>query len=506
MDKNFKNIENIFKDNFKNLEIKPDDKVWAEIDNKIWLSNFKVYFNNLLNTSNLSVGAGVWTGISRKLWLKEFLSFNLARFNIYYSFLIIIIGSTFVLYSPDNSIIQSKKIVVENSTISSEAISHNEATNENIIAENTIQDSDNTVNTNQKSINTKITVHKSNESSNKTIVKTEALKLDTIITHESISQPSEKENLSSIETRIKKIEHKRTLLLNNIVPNEKPSLQEDTIGYDFKGEPIIADNSNWSLDFYVSPLVSTNYLLPKNKEYSGYIDARQYTDSPVLLYSGGVNLNYNYKNLIVQSGVNLSALGETYNYENEVTCINTIDYYRYETSGYMEKDTISYLNLDSLMMGDTSYVSFIEYNWITTYDSILVIDYDTLKTIAALKERNMLKYYEIPLLIGFHVENNKYSCSFKGGVIAGLLYQSRGLTMDKRIYTDNITLNDKSVFMKTQFSLVLAANLAYKLNQNYSVFAEPYLRKTIKSIYPDEVKFSQKYESYGLKLGVRYQF
>ncbi|HBF87105.1 MAG TPA: hypothetical protein DDX39_00575 [Bacteroidales bacterium] len=513
MDKNFKNIEDLYKQKFKDLEVVPTDRVWNTIDNRIWLSNFRTYFNNLVSTSSISVSAGAWAGIARKLWLRQFLMFNPAKFNVYYLSLLLSITATYFFY-PQETILNSVKqivanekqtnIYIEGHTIQPEKISENQSELDDVevmAREEIIRFDESTAQNN--------TIVASKSIVLKPITLNNTSKFDTIISHEKISEkPQEITTIFHAEnTSINKFDQRRAFLLNDVQINKNVyQLNDDTLGVNYLGNPIIRKNSKWSLDLYGGPLVSNSILFTQNKENQRYIEARNEVETPVLHYSAGLNLNYKINNIVISSGLSVSEIGETYNYKVNAAYIDTLHYFTYQNSGYMQKDTISYLNMDSLMVGDTSYVYFVEYNWVSTYDSVLVVDYDTIKTLNTFKERNKYRYVEIPLMFGFEFEKEKYSCTVSGGLITGILYKTQGLSMDKRILTDNVSIDDKRQFVQTQFSLALAVGFAYKLNNKFSLLAEPYFRKTINSIYPEKIAYLQKYNSYGMKVGIRYRF
>ena len=85
MNRNSQNIENLFKQAFQDVKIRPEKRVWRSIDKHLWLSNFKFYIENLFKHESISSNEKVWRKINRKLWIQEYLSFNLSKFNIYYS-------------------------------------------------------------------------------------------------------------------------------------------------------------------------------------------------------------------------------------------------------------------------------------------------------------------------------------------------------------------------------------------------------------------------------------
>ncbi len=281
---------------------------------------------------------------------------------------------------------------------------------------------------------------------------------------------------------------------------------KDTLGTDAFGDPIITETTNWSLDVLLDPAFTSSIIRTTSAENNNYEETYNNALSPMLSNSFGININYSYKNFIVQSGIYYKKFNEQFNYDQEVLLIDTTSYYETEYQYEQQYDTIFVFDLDEYLdSGDTSYIPYTISNTVKVPYEVLVTDYDSSMTDQNIKVKNTYSYIEIPLSIGYQFKQNKFTVSPKFGLITGLYINSSGKSLNSSYNIEDIN-NEKQTYIIPSFSMIAAIGFEYKINDFFSFVANPYYRKSINSIFIKSQPISHKFNAYGLKLGIRYNF
>ncbi|MES1250246.1 MAG: hypothetical protein ABUL46_06145 [Chitinophaga rupis] len=95
---------------------------------------------------------------------------------------------------------------------------------------------------------------------------------------------------------------------------------------------------------------------------------------------------------------------------------------------------------------------------------------------------------DIPLLIGYTITKNHFSTA----VNTGIIFNARTSGVPYKQHTG--------------FSLYLGFDIAGKINDRISLFAEPYFRYRLSNMVDDPYSFAQKVHVAGLSVGLRYNF
>jgi hypothetical protein len=105
-----------------------------------------------------------------------------------------------------------------------------------------------------------------------------------------------------------------------------------------------------------------------------------------------------------------------------------------------------------------------------------------------------LKRFDLPVLVGYSVGNEKLKATFNGGVILNLYSWFPG--------------SDSIVFFKTNtgLSLYLGVNFETKINEKFSLFGEPYYRYQLTSMTVSSVSNVKFIDIVGISIGARYYF
>ncbi len=120
---------------------------------------------------------------------------------------------------------------------------------------------------------------------------------------------------------------------------------------------------------------------------------------------------------------------------------------------------------------------------------------------------NKFRTIDVPVAIGYEMGNGRLHANINAGVIVNIYSWQRGEVLDYNLRPVNITTGkSNSPFQfKTNIGLgfIGAASLYYKMNDKLHFVAEPYFRYSLAPASKATTTFKQKYNTAGLRLGLR---
>ena len=123
---------------------------------------------------------------------------------------------------------------------------------------------------------------------------------------------------------------------------------------------------------------------------------------------------------------------------------------------------------------------------------------------------NKFRTIDIPLLIGYEWGNSRLHINFNAGAMVNLYSWQKGDVLDTAFKPVNITTGKGSSPYQFKnhigIGFIGAVSVYYKLNNRLHLFAEPYFRYNFSPASKAELTLKQKYNTAGLRLGVRIDF
>ena len=120
---------------------------------------------------------------------------------------------------------------------------------------------------------------------------------------------------------------------------------------------------------------------------------------------------------------------------------------------------------------------------------------------------NKFKTIDVPLLIGYEMGNGKFHANINAGVIVNVYSWQKGEVLDANYQPVSITTGKTNSAYRyktnTGLGFMAGASLYYKLNEKFHLLAEPYFRYNLTPMSDEKLTFKQKYNTAGLRLGVR---
>ncbi|MBC8173882.1 MAG: hypothetical protein H7X71_08255 [Chitinophagales bacterium] len=227
---------------------------------------------------------------------------------------------------------------------------------------------------------------------------------------------------------------------------------------------------NYGFDYVTKSISEQGPSVPNQ---GSYITQKEQQESNLVTFGGGILGGVNIKRLNISTGIDLYKLGEKINYE--------IKTYVPETSYTIIYDSIGVVPIDS--------IAFVTSNEHTeTKDSL-----------------NKYSYFEIPLLFGYTFGKGKIQFNLQTGPsiaflknISGFYLSSAGdLLASPQTFT---------VFRETNFNWLLTPSVTYQFSEKFKAQLQPWLKWNINSVVNKEESYTQRYTSYGMRLGILYQF
>lgn len=455
MSKEYKNIDDLFRDRFENLEVSPPAHIWENVKTGIAA-------NNGGNTGGKPFMGGI-TGISILLITTGLISF-------------FILTNSFTMneeFSETHSIENQDNYLAVNSITESSTDIQTPERNTNAIS---VFEENNTEDEIQNS--------RKNKRSSKKEIKSKKAKV-TIDANVTDPVPVEKEGKLALTVNREQL---------NINPmstdqNTKISFESNksdnfiSLSNTFQTSPTKFDkyegkkrrndyvkNGSWKLGLYFTPEMIVYPSDDGLKNYSKTLEA---------------NISHHNNNLIFQTGIGVSLVTDEGN--------NHIDYRKHLGSYEDVYDVI----VDSTNTG-----------WEITYLTETVHVYDSVQSEIITPTKRKFTYIQIPALFGYGKEGRRFGWFVKGGPSLLLLIDenipvvSMGKTSDMMVDSES-TLPGR---IRTHWQFIMSVGANYKLGNRISLSVEPSFRYHINSAYENSNLNTKHPYAIGLRTGLIYNF
>ncbi len=120
---------------------------------------------------------------------------------------------------------------------------------------------------------------------------------------------------------------------------------------------------------------------------------------------------------------------------------------------------------------------------------------------------NRYKSIEIPVIASYETGNDNWRIALNGGVIVNLTSSYTGQTFDTSYGIVPLSAKQANGFYKSNVNLSLYAgvSLLKRIGNGLDAFAEPYFRYSLSNAATSGAGYSQRFNSAGLSLGIRYK-
>lgn len=209
---------------------------------------------------------------------------------------------------------------------------------------------------------------------------------------------------------------------------------------------------------------------------------------------GGVNINYNWNNFKIGSGIQLSTL-------RDYKSIYKYYFLEGSSSGGITTPTVS----SAVVYGeDTAQVFYADPLNNELHEEIE-------------NDYNSYTYLKVPLTLGYEFDFKYFSLELNGGVEYGHLINSTGVEVKYgNVVNDPVPVyfySDKYIGMmsrksdnlnKHQFAILANATLRVRISPSFDFYSSVYYNQSKTGIYAGNYFLQKTYKNYGAKIGVTY--
>ncbi|MDD2385356.1 MAG: hypothetical protein PHP52_01080 [Bacteroidales bacterium] len=557
--KNKQNIEDIFRSEFEGFTQKPSDKVWNSINKKMVGPRFESLYHNAFKGFKIVPAEQTWRRIATALWFNRFIHFSPFHFNIYYLGLILtaVVGTVvtvnnnsnmdFIRFNDKFANAEKTKIQqIENESnkldiwnLRNSKPNYFELSNENLDFEKLDKATNQTENIveQDKTILYKTKEQEADNQDNRNLyqVKEQEVIEQNINDNTNPIGQTQKEiianNIANINENQEEIVQNppnityfklNKLIRNNIftltyaptafdiadkviagIP-QLDVITYDTLGVDYKGNPIISEKSYFALDIFFNPFLQNYNNALLNTELQANLDIYNKNITPHLSFSAGIGVAYSYNKFRLETGLAYQQLHESFSANINSYETSTHNYYNYFNDEVWESYTILILDIDEFIQGNIVYIEYNDSILAIVPDSTLVSYTDSILVNKDLNINDTYHFIDVPLVGGYEFDLGKFSVTPKAGLITSILVAKGGQYYD--ISQNDVAEISNCPDTKFMFDYYGAINLQYKIGKHFAIYIEPHLRGDLNSKYQKSYVISQKSIKYGLKTGVYIKF
>ncbi len=259
--------------------------------------------------------------------------------------------------------------------------------------------------------------------------------------------------------------------------------------------------NNYSVEPFFS-YGSFNYIYKTDKERINYFNNKsslEENNSNFLSY--GVQINKPYKKLEISSGVGLTRFSKNVKYIVDVYNTENKEIEKIIDSYKIFKDTVD--EYYQIVNNDTSYYYIINDILLPSKDTLKENIEDTLYYNNAYKGKQILTYFEIPIIIGYKIPLNINELFIRGGIINSFLIDSKGKLLSINNIINFIDL-DANNLKPINFSYFFSGCYKVKVTDNIKCSVEIFYRNNFNSVLKSEIDERHKLSSINLKFGLVY--
>ena len=258
-----------------------------------------------------------------------------------------------------------------------------------------------------------------------------------------------------------------------LLKNPKMALPNPTTCYSFRGHPLDIRA------IYVDALLTPEYAIrrlstktPNDSQQKEYRNWRNETEQRFWAGSAGLRLSVVGNNGIAyRLGLNYSQINEKLDYTNEseerITIVNIYDDY----GNIIDTDTTIESGMQRIM------------------------------------HHNKFSMIDIPIILGYEVEAEKFALTFNAGAYVNLVFQKEGqlLSPELQLIDFNSTFADDDSVFKKQLDISWYSSIGfnYRLSNRLQWIIEPQIRYYPASFTTNEFPMKQNYFNFGLSTGLR---
>jgi len=238
--------------------------------------------------------------------------------------------------------------------------------------------------------------------------------------------------------------------------------------------------TSWvSISLYLAPAYTSSTLSADNS-FDDYLNNRNNHESGTISWSAGADVQFNIKNWYIQTGLGYST------FSNKRSSFQAFD----SLNSYYNNDTTWGWVYDAPDFGKPIVLS-IDTSFVPVYNNIN-------------EGINKWGYFEIPLIIGYTFNFNRFSFDVGTGVSYGLLISVNGSVPsldEENLFTDLSMLEQN--MNKHMSNYLLQIGVSYHITPQWSLIVKPYYKQNLRSVFENNYPVDQRFKAFSIKFGLK---
>ncbi|MBX7108765.1 MAG: DUF2715 domain-containing protein [Chitinophagales bacterium] len=132
----------------------------------------------------------------------------------------------------------------------------------------------------------------------------------------------------------------------------------------------------------------------------------------------------------------------------------------------------------------------------------------TIDSIASYQSSVKYAFWNIPMLIGYTFDLQKFQVSMQSGIICNVSFQQKGSGINPETL-EPVTLPEKDASYyryRAALSYYGGIETEYRFNDHIGIFGEPYLQMQLKTITGEDAPVAQQLYQFGFNTGIKFSF
>lgn len=236
---------------------------------------------------------------------------------------------------------------------------------------------------------------------------------------------------------------------------------------------------DWSAAMNVQSSISfvQRDLALKNSLSFNLLNSRKKSERELEAYQVGMGFTLQHRSgLNFSTGLNYTQINERFRFNEVAIKVDTV---------YDVKYLVINLNNDTVKIyGDVT---------------------NETKTTYQKEYYNKYRMFDVPILVGYRHEGHDFSFGAQAGVFVNLSLATKGQFLKST--TETMDIGTAGIFKSNiGWSYYFGLTAGYMVNENLEFYASPFLRHYPKDFTKDSYVIRQRYNLYGLNIGLRYAF
>ena len=233
-----------------------------------------------------------------------------------------------------------------------------------------------------------------------------------------------------------------------------------------------------------------------------YINRRNAEESQTMFASYQLGVQVQMKRWGLSSGLEYSSYGEEIQYDSWLNGFqNSV-----QTNTNYQTDSSYNTHFYYVRGNEFTFTSLVEQtDTLITYDTTQIAGKIT-ADVSKVNSRTQFSYVEIPLVLHYDlIQKRKFSAGIQTGISLGILQQKRGYYLDAQL-SEFTNLKDSKEFNQLVWNARVGLDIQYYFHPATSVFLRPEFRTNLQSIFTPATGINQRYQSFGLTIGISKSF